>query len=254
MELHIWCIDKLHDKLHVSDLQLKEQTLSDPFGLYSPTAEASLPVGDCGATLATDQTQLIKLENIEAMYMLQLSSFKSSQLLISGLKWTLLLHLVSCCYQECCSCFLSVPSFQLSKNVWDYHVIFFFSLNTPEDKTTVSGGVENKVNPEYTAFILVPVFFLLGLLGVVICHVLKRKGYRCTTEAQGDDEVFEEEEVDPEMGGGLKIYVHIHWSKMNWFLPSFSFFLQPNVSSFCNKNPFHLSCNRTQTDIPDDVD
>ncbi|XP_008319469.1 RELT-like protein 1 isoform X2 [Cynoglossus semilaevis] len=70
-----------------------------------------------------------------------------------------------------------------------------------QDKTTVSGGVENKVNPEYTAFILVPVFFLLGLLGVVICHVLKRKGYRCTTEAQGDDEVFEEEEVDPEMGG-----------------------------------------------------
>lgn len=46
-----------------------------------------------------------------------------------------------------------------------------------------------------------PVFFLLGLLGVVICHVLKRKGYRCTTEAQGDAEE-DGEEKDPELGAG----------------------------------------------------
>lgn len=46
-----------------------------------------------------------------------------------------------------------------------------------------------------------PVFLLLGLIGVVICHVLNKKGYRCTTEAQGSDEVFEEEK-DPELGGG----------------------------------------------------
>ncbi|CAB1439155.1 unnamed protein product [Pleuronectes platessa] len=58
------------------------------------------------------------------------------------------------------------------------------------------GGVGGK--PDYIAFVLVPVFFLLGLLGVVICHVLKRKGYRCTTEAPEDDDVFEEK--DPEMG------------------------------------------------------
>lgn len=72
------------------------------------------------------------------------------------------------------------------------------------DKTTVSG--EDKTggvgNPDYTAFVLVPVFFLLGLLGVIICHVLKRKGYRCTTEAQDEDEVFEEEK-DAELGGDL---------------------------------------------------
>lgn len=55
------------------------------------------------------------------------------------------------------------------------------------------------------AFILVPVFFLLGLLGVVICHVLKRKGYRCTTEAQEDgEEGCGEEAKDLEMGGGRK--------------------------------------------------
>ncbi|XP_050970611.1 RELT-like protein 1 isoform X2 [Labeo rohita] len=58
-------------------------------------------------------------------------------------------------------------------------------------------------NPEYIAFVLVPVFFLLGLLGVLICHILKRKGYRCTTEAEEDAELQkeeDEEEKDPEKG------------------------------------------------------
>ncbi|KAM7366313.1 hypothetical protein PAMP_015762 [Pampus punctatissimus] len=64
------------------------------------------------------------------------------------------------------------------------------------------GAVGN--NPDYTAFVLVPVFFLLGLLGVVICHILKRKGYRCTTEAQDEEEKeCEEVEKDLEMGGEL---------------------------------------------------
>ena len=57
-----------------------------------------------------------------------------------------------------------------------------------------------ETNPEYIAFVLVPVFFLLGLLGVLICHLLKRKGYRCTTgepPAEG-----EEPGEDLELGGG----------------------------------------------------
>ncbi|TRY82783.1 hypothetical protein DNTS_031988 [Danionella cerebrum] len=56
---------------------------------------------------------------------------------------------------------------------------------------------------EYIAFVLVPVFFLLGLLGVLICHILKRKGYRCTTEAEDNEElekVEDEEEKDLEKG------------------------------------------------------
>ncbi|KAM7377261.1 hypothetical protein PAMA_013856 [Pampus argenteus] len=57
---------------------------------------------------------------------------------------------------------------------------------------------------DYTAFVLVPVFFLLGLLGVVICHILKRKGYRCTTEAQDEEEKeCEGVEGDVEIGGEL---------------------------------------------------
>ncbi|XP_041130500.1 RELT-like protein 1 isoform X2 [Polyodon spathula] len=36
------------------------------------------------------------------------------------------------------------------------------------------------------AFVLVPIFFLMGLLGVLICHLLKKKGYRCTTDTEAD--------------------------------------------------------------------
>ncbi|XP_068444556.1 RELT-like protein 1 [Clinocottus analis] len=68
------------------------------------------------------------------------------------------------------------------------------STSDAHGHTTAAGGTHP---PDYIAFILVPVFFLLGLLGVVICHVLKRKGYRCTTGAHDE---FEEEEKDLELG------------------------------------------------------
>ncbi|XP_062372577.1 RELT-like protein 1 [Sardina pilchardus] len=53
-------------------------------------------------------------------------------------------------------------------------------------------------SPEYVAFGLVPVFFLLGLLGVLICHALKKKGYRCTTEAEDRQAAEDELEKDLE--------------------------------------------------------
>ncbi|KAM8899515.1 RELT-like protein 1 [Spinachia spinachia] len=70
---------------------------------------------------------------------------------------------------------------------------------------TTAPGEATSNHPDYTAFVLVPVFFLLGLLGVVICHVLKSKGYRCTTEASDGKEEEEEEEGerDPELGGDM---------------------------------------------------
>ncbi|XP_036988401.2 RELT-like protein 1 [Artibeus jamaicensis] len=48
-------------------------------------------------------------------------------------------------------------------------------------------------HPEYIAYALVPVFFIMGLFGVLICHLLKKKGYRCTTEAEQE---VEEEKVE----------------------------------------------------------
>ncbi|NWI58163.1 RELL1 protein, partial [Calyptomena viridis] len=59
--------------------------------------------------------------------------------------------------------------------------------------TTKTDGNDGKPEHlEYIAFALVPVFFIMGLLGILICHVLKKKGYRCTTQA----EEVEEEKLD----------------------------------------------------------
>lgn len=45
--------------------------------------------------------------------------------------------------------------------------------------------------PPYIIFVVVFFFFLTGLGGFLICHLLKKKGYRCHME---DDEEEEEEE------------------------------------------------------------
>lgn len=73
------------------------------------------------------------------------------------------------------------------------------------DNPTVTAKNDGETNShDFTAFALVPVFFLLGLIGVIICHVLKRKGYRCTTEAEDTDKPEEHEcdglNKDLEMG------------------------------------------------------
>ncbi|XP_058049909.1 RELT-like protein 1 [Ahaetulla prasina] len=58
------------------------------------------------------------------------------------------------------------------------------ATNKSENGSSKDGGG----NLEYIAYFLIPVFFLMGLLGILICHVLKKKGYRCTTEAEEEDE------------------------------------------------------------------
>ncbi|XP_011616422.1 RELT-like protein 2 isoform X2 [Takifugu rubripes] len=45
--------------------------------------------------------------------------------------------------------------------------------------------------PPYIIFVVVSLFFLMGLLGFLICHLLKKKGYRCRTIGDLDDEVEE---------------------------------------------------------------
>ncbi|KAJ8382268.1 hypothetical protein SKAU_G00030460 [Synaphobranchus kaupii] len=66
--------------------------------------------------------------------------------------------------------------------------------NTAPNSTADSGAA----NPSYVAFVLVPIFFFLGLLGVLICHILKKKGYHCTTESEEEEGL--EDEKDPEAG------------------------------------------------------
>ncbi|XP_069510229.1 RELT-like protein 2 [Ambystoma mexicanum] len=57
-----------------------------------------------------------------------------------------------------------------------------------EDSSMENGEAEPQQNP-YMLFLLVLVFFFMGLFGFLICHVLKKKGYRCRTSP---------EELDPE--------------------------------------------------------
>ncbi|XP_061090174.1 RELT-like protein 2 isoform X2 [Conger conger] len=42
--------------------------------------------------------------------------------------------------------------------------------------------------PPYMIFLLVFLFFLTGLLGFLVCHMLKKKGYRCRTGDPDDEE------------------------------------------------------------------
>ncbi|XP_063061410.1 tumor necrosis factor receptor superfamily member 19L isoform X2 [Engraulis encrasicolus] len=51
------------------------------------------------------------------------------------------------------------------------------NVRSPEEKST-----------EYAVFALVPIFCIMGLLGILICNLLKKKGYRCTSEKEGGDE------------------------------------------------------------------
>ncbi|XP_007578678.1 RELT-like protein 2 isoform X3 [Poecilia formosa] len=55
--------------------------------------------------------------------------------------------------------------------------------------------------PSYIIFLVVFLFFLTGLLGFLICHLLKKKGYHCRTgdledekEKLGEDEDDENDE------------------------------------------------------------
>ncbi|XP_075994790.1 RELT-like protein 2 [Genypterus blacodes] len=53
--------------------------------------------------------------------------------------------------------------------------------------------------PPYMIFVVVFLFFVTGLLGFLICHLLKKKGYRCRT-GDMDDEGEEEEEEEKQEG------------------------------------------------------
>ncbi|XP_073343645.1 RELT-like protein 2 [Pagrus major] len=62
-----------------------------------------------------------------------------------------------------------------------------------------ASGVEEHP-PPYIIFVVVFLFFLTGLFGFLICHLLKKKGYRCRT-GDMDDAEEEEEEEEKKFGG-----------------------------------------------------
>ncbi|MEQ2171970.1 hypothetical protein GOODEAATRI_016048 [Goodea atripinnis] len=56
----------------------------------------------------------------------------------------------------------------------------------PANSTVVRSAEEKTA--EYAVFALVPIFCVMGLLGILICNILKKKGYNCTAEKDGRDE------------------------------------------------------------------
>lgn len=53
-------------------------------------------------------------------------------------------------------------------------------------------GSPEETAAQYAVIAIVPVFCLMGLLGILVCNLLKRKGYHCTAH----------KEVGPDPGGG----------------------------------------------------
>ncbi|KAM7413224.1 hypothetical protein PAMA_020547 [Pampus argenteus] len=60
------------------------------------------------------------------------------------------------------------------------------SAGGPVNGTVVRSAEEKTA--EYAVFALVPIFCVIGLLGILICNILKKKGYRCSAEKEGGDE------------------------------------------------------------------
>ncbi|KAF7662157.1 hypothetical protein LDENG_00243820 [Lucifuga dentata] len=67
---------------------------------------------------------------------------------------------------------------------------------------TVVLSVDEKT-AEYAVFALVPIFCVMGLLGILICNILKKKGYNCTAEKEGGDE----ETATPQKEGNSCPYI-----------------------------------------------
>ncbi|MEQ2169001.1 hypothetical protein GOODEAATRI_020458 [Goodea atripinnis] len=63
--------------------------------------------------------------------------------------------------------------------------------------------------PSYMIFLVVFLFFLTGLLGFLICHLLKKKGYHCRTRELEDEEDKLGEDVDGYVRSPLVVFLHI---------------------------------------------
>lgn len=55
-------------------------------------------------------------------------------------------------------------------------------MQQPGNGTRASGPEETAA--QYAVIAIVPVFCLMGLLGILVCNLLKRKGYHCTAHKE----------------------------------------------------------------------
>ena len=66
--------------------------------------------------------------------------------------------------------------------------------------TDLEASTVGEPPPPYMIFLLVFFFFITGLLGFLVCHLLKKKGYRCRTGEEEDDEECEQK-LGPDKNG-----------------------------------------------------
>ncbi|KAK7883266.1 hypothetical protein WMY93_029440 [Mugilogobius chulae] len=71
----------------------------------------------------------------------------------------------------------------------------------PVNSTLVRSAEEKTA--EYAVFALVPIFCVMGLLGILICNILKKKGYNCMAEKEGGDA----ELASPQKDGNTGPYI-----------------------------------------------
>ncbi|KAM6447659.1 tumor necrosis factor receptor superfamily member 19L [Liasis olivaceus] len=64
------------------------------------------------------------------------------------------------------------------------------------EKTAVNGTQDGKPEEsatQYAVLAIVPVFCIMGLLGILFCNLLMKKGYHCTAQKDTDEEVAKSE-------------------------------------------------------------
>ncbi|XP_039600188.1 tumor necrosis factor receptor superfamily member 19L isoform X1 [Polypterus senegalus] len=104
---------------------------------------------------------------------------------------------------ECLPCAMAPVGTAACEDVQDLvpKILHSTGKNTPKLVVSVAtngtiASLPEEKNTEYAVFALVPIFCIMGLLGILICNVLKKKGYHCMTEKEASDEQSSMQEKD----------------------------------------------------------
>ncbi|XP_055744604.1 uncharacterized protein DKFZp434B061-like isoform X2 [Salvelinus fontinalis] len=71
--------------------------------------------------------------------------------------------------------------------------------------TDLEASTVGEPPPPYMIFLLVFFFFITGLLGFLVCHLLKKKGYRCRTGEEEDDDECEQK-LGPDKNANMEAF------------------------------------------------
>uniref|UniRef100_A0A674AT87 Nascent polypeptide-associated complex subunit alpha, muscle-specific form-like n=1 Tax=Salmo trutta TaxID=8032 RepID=A0A674AT87_SALTR len=71
--------------------------------------------------------------------------------------------------------------------------------------TDLEASTVGEPPPPYMIFLLVFFFFITGLLGFLVCHLLKKKGYRCRTGEEEDDDECEQK-LGPDKDANMEAF------------------------------------------------